>query len=47
MGWDIKIPATMPASNITLTAMWEANNTLYTVSYTSDVPNLTFDDAPV
>ena len=45
VGWDIKIPATMPASNITLTAMWEANNTLYTVSYTSDVPNLTFDDA--
>lgn len=45
VGWDIKIPATMPASNITLTAMWEANNTLYTVSYTSDVPNLTFADA--
>ena len=36
VGWDIKIPATMPASNITLTAMWEVNNTLYTVSYTSD-----------
>ena len=45
VGWDIKIPATMPASNITLTAMWEANNTLYTVSYTSDMPNLTFADA--
>ena len=45
VGWDIKIPATMPASNITLTAMWEANSTLYTVSYTSDVPNLTFADA--
>ena len=44
-GWDIKIPATMPASNITLTAMWEVNTTLYTVSYTSDVPNLTFADA--
>ena len=45
VGWDIKIPATMPASNITLTAMWEVNNTLYTVSYTSDMPNLTFTDA--
>ena len=45
VGWDIKIPATMPASNITLTAMWEVNTTLYTVSYTSDVPNLTFADA--
>ena len=32
--WDIKIPATMPASNITLTAMWEVNS--YTLSFDSD-----------
>ncbi|MBQ4157343.1 MAG: InlB B-repeat-containing protein, partial [Clostridia bacterium] len=38
-GWNQKIPATMPAENITVTAAWFANtNTAYTVEiYTMDV----------
>ena len=43
-GWK-EVPSTMPANDLTLTAMWEVNTTLYTVSYTSDEPNLTFADA--
>ena len=43
-GWK-DVPSTMPANDLTLTAMWEVNTTLYTVSYTSDEPNLTFADA--
>ena len=43
-GWK-EVPSTMPANDLTLTAMWEVNTTLYTVSYTSDKPNLTFADA--
>ena len=34
VGWDIKIPATMPASNITLTALWQVNS--YKIFFDSD-----------
>jgi len=34
IGWDIEIPSTMPAENITITALWKAND--YSITFDTD-----------